>query len=89
MYCGINKNYHIHINELIDEHDVEIKRLENLSGHTNDFEFTNDQKSIKFWSYFGPYVPEVFYYDKTYATEEHGEINISSDTELLEGNVGG
>ena len=29
------KNDHIHINELISEHDFEIKRLKNLSGHTN------------------------------------------------------
>ena len=56
--CGYNfiaeliKHDRIHLNVLIDKHDVDIKPLKNLSGLKNEFEFesTSYHKSIKSWS---------------------------------------
>ena len=70
------KHDQINLNELISEHYVDIKFLKNLYEHTNKFKLTSDHNSIKFWYYYGTYVPGVFSYAKNYATEENGERKI-------------
>ena len=67
----VMKHYHIHINALIDEHDVYINCLKNISWCKNEFEFVSDHNSIKLWSYSGPYVPGVFLCDENCAIEDH------------------
>ena len=60
----IIKHYHMHLNDLIVEHNVEINLLNNMYGHTNEFEFIRCQKRIQLWSYSRLYVPGVFSYNE-------------------------
>ena len=82
--AGVIKHDLIHPNAFISNHDVDINLLKNISGNTNEFEFSSDKKSINSWSYSRPYVPGVFTYDENCAAEEHGESDIASDAEVLE-----
>ena len=60
------KYFHIHINALIDEHDVDINLLKKLYVKTNELKFSSDISSMKLWSYSRPYIPRVLSYDENY-----------------------
>ena len=58
-----------------------------MSGSKNYYKFSSDHKSIKFKSYSGTYVPGVLSCDENCATEEHGQSNSASYTEVSEGDI--